>query len=323
VTRDTESRAWPARLACLFVGLAVFGCDPVGLGKSNPNFHVVGHHGAPNLAPENTVRSFEASMAVGANAMEIDVCVTKDDVIVAFHDRDPDSGVALARQAGGEGYAWLPFVPGVGSLWRRPVSTLTLAELREHYGYRRADAGRDESATIPTLAEVLAWAVSEPALRAVYFDLKFDPRSELLAGPKLVRELWDAWRAEEALQGVELYLLTVHEDMIVALKDERASLGADPLRVVWDFEEPGALAATIGAPLRDVSTGLTPSFTWSSYKREIARIVDAREDGKIDSVLAWTFDRESQLAELLYYSVDGIITNDPATLNRMWQETLQ
>jgi glycerophosphoryl diester phosphodiesterase len=118
-------------------------------------------------------------------------------------------------------------------------------------------------------------------------------------------------------------LLTVHANIIDALKQERAALGADALRVVWDFEEPGALAATVGAGLRDVSVGLTPSFTWSAYKREIAEIVDAREARQIDSVLAWTFDRTTQLAELLYYSVDGIITNDPATLHRMWKETLE
>lgn len=300
----------------------VGGCDPVGLGRSNPDFLVVGHHGAPNLAAENTVRSFEASIAVGANAMEIDVCVTEDDVIVAFHDRDPDSAVALARQGGGEGYQWLPFVPALSSPWRRPVSQLTLEELRDHYGYRRADGSRDFSATIPTLAEVLDWACAEPRLRAVYLDLKFSS-GEIAAGPQLVREVWDAWQADPALQEVTFYLLTIQRDVVDVLAAEREKLGADALRVVWDFEQPGALSATIRAGLRDVSTGLTPSFTWSGYKREIASIVEAREDGRIDSVLAWTFDREMQLAELLYYSVDGVITNDPATLRRMWEDTLQ
>ena len=340
--------------------LALLGCDPDGLGLSNPNFLVVGHHGAPNLAPENTLRSFEASVAVGANTMEIDLCVTKDNVLVAFHDRDPDSGIALARQAGGEGYQWLPFVPGVDSPWRRPVSALTLSELRQFYGYRRKDGGRDFSAVIPTFTEVLEWVASvaertplgfgnsalgeggsageavgaageagagggkalEPPLKAIYLDLKFDPKAEGAAGAELIRQLWDAWQGSAALQKVRFYLLTVHAEFIAALKREQADLGAEPLRVVWDFEHPGALDATLKAGLRDVSTGLTPSFTWSDYKREIAQAVRARQAGKIDSVLAWTFDREMQLAELLYYSVDGIITNEPASLYRMWQETL-
>lgn len=304
------------------ITLALLGCDPAGLGRSNPDFRVVGHHGAPNLAAENTVNSFEAAAAVGANAIETDFCITSDHVLVAFHDCDPDSAIALARQAGGEGYAWLPFVPPVDSVWRRPVSQLTLAELREHYGYRLADGGRDYDAVIPTLRDVLDWCASELKLRAVYLDLKFD-LGEAPAAVQLLRELWSAWQADTKLQGIDFYLLTVHGEIVDALKQERTTLGATDLRIVWDFEEPGALSATLGAGLRDVSVGLTPSFTWSGYKREIADIVDAREARQIDSVLAWTFDRTTQLAELLYYSVDGVITNDPATLHRMWKETLE
>jgi glycerophosphoryl diester phosphodiesterase len=319
-----SKRAQRARSLIAAAALSVLGCDPDGLGRSNPNFLVVGHHGAPNLAAENTINSFKAAMAVGANAIEADFCITGDDVIVAFHDSDPDSAVALARQAGGEGYAFLPFVPPVGSSWRRPVNQLTLAELRVHYGYRLADGGRDFDAAIPTFREVLDWCADEPDVRALYLDLKFGA-NEVAAAIQLLRELWGALADPSlpSLQGVDFYLLTIHPNIIEALKQERAALGANTLRVVLDFEEPGSLPATVGAGLRDVSVGLTPSFTWSSYKREIAEVVDAREARQIDSVLAWTFDRTTQLAELLYYSVDGIITNDPATLRRMWKETLE
>jgi glycerophosphoryl diester phosphodiesterase len=346
VSRRAPKPGWVTGLVAAGAWLALVGCDPPGLGRSNPNFLVVGHHGAPNLAAENTLRSYEAAVAVGANAIETDFCITSDHVIVAFHDCDPDSSIALARQAGGEGYAWLPFVPPVNSPWRRPVSQLTLKELREHYGYRVSEGSQDSDATIPTLKDVLRWcgetnlnraasakhdAETEPRLKAVYLDLKFGP-SEVAAAVQLLGELWDAWQLADvdggtdtgaSLRQVQFYLLNVHVEVIDALKKERARLGADPLRVVWDFEKPGALSATTGAGLRDVSTGLTPSFTWSGYKREIAHIVEARENGAIDSVLAWTFDRKMQLAELLYYSVDGVITNDPATVHRMWQDTLQ
>jgi glycerophosphoryl diester phosphodiesterase len=304
------------------VTCSLFGCDPDGLGRSNPNFLVVGHRGAPNLAAENTIASFKAAISVGANSIETDFCMTADDVIVTFHDRDPDGPVALARQTGAEGLAFIPFVPPVGSIWRRPVNQLTLSELRIHYGYRLADGGRDYDAAIPTLEDVLEWCESEPELRALYLDLKFEP-GEQAAVSRLVRELWDAWQAKDLLQKIDFYLLTIHAEVVEALKRERTALGAAALHVVWDYEQPGALAATVDAGLRDVSVGLTPSFTWSAYKREIAEIVEAREARQIDSVLSWTFDRTTQLAELLYYSVDGIMTNDPATLRHMWKETLE
>ncbi len=319
-----RSRQGAVGARCVVLGASIFvvACDPPGLGRSNPDFLVVGHHGAPNLSPENTVPSFEAGVAVGANAMEIDFCITRDHVLVALHDCDPDAPEAIARQAGAEGYEWLPAVPPPESTWRRPAAELTLVELRAHYGYRRADGGPELGATIPTLDEVLTWCSSEPRLRAVYLDLKFES-DETEPAAQILREVWSAWQSDDALRAIRFHFLTVHRSIVDTLKMERVASGADALRVVWDFEKEGGLSASIGAGLRDVSVGFTPSFTWSGYKREIAEMVRAREDDEIDSVLAWTFDNERWLAELLYYSVDGIITNDPATLHHMWQETLE
>jgi glycerophosphoryl diester phosphodiesterase len=311
------------RASALLVGASsLMGCAPDGLGRSNPNFLVVGHHGAPNLAPENTIPSFEVATVLGANGIELDFCITKDGTLVALHDCNPDDPIALARQTGREGFNWLPDVPTLGSPWRKPSNELTLDELRQYYGYRRFDGLRDPTAVIPTLAEVVAWLVTEPRIKAIYLDLKFGPTEQAPARQAL-REVWAAWQANPNLQSVRFYFLNVHREIVDVLIDEQQVDAADPLRVVWDYEGPGALGATLGAGLRDISVGLTPTFAWSDYRQEIADMVDSRERKEIDSVLAWTFDRERQLAELLYYSVDGIITNDVSTLHRMWQETLE
>lgn len=103
----------------------------------------------------------------------------------------------------------------------------------------------------------------------------------------------------------------------------RSERGTDRVRVVWDYEEEGALSATQRADLRDISTGLTVLRSWSGFRDELADIVEAREAGEIDSVTVWTFDDQPRLAELLYYSVDGIMTNEPQTLYKMWQATLE
>jgi hypothetical protein len=39
--------------------------------------------------------------------------------------------------------------------------------------------------------------------------------------------------------------------------------------------------------------------------------------------VVWTIDDRMQHGILLYYGVDGIMTNDPATLFAIWQETLK
>ena len=294
-------------------------CDPHGLGRPSASFLVVGHHGAPTIAPENTVPGYEIAVALGANGIETDVSITSDGVAVAWHDADPDSAIALTRQSGGEGFAYVPRTPNLGDPMRRPVSQLTLAELRANYGYADPYGSLDPDAQIPTVMEVFAWAKNEHRLRQIYLDFKFGPDQN----PQAVNLLRDLAKEVSGGGYEHLHVMFTSTDRTVVdvVEAERRRLGVPAFRVAWDREVPGALEATLSAGLRDVSFGLTPASTYSGFKREVAAIVQAREEGKIDSVVVWTLDREMQLAEMLYYSVDAVITNDTALLHRMWRET--
>ncbi len=46
----------------------------------------IGHRGAPGVAPENTVPSFSKAVEIGADGIELDVVLSKDGVIMVFHD---------------------------------------------------------------------------------------------------------------------------------------------------------------------------------------------------------------------------------------------
>ncbi|XES77763.1 MAG: glycerophosphodiester phosphodiesterase [Candidatus Bathyarchaeia archaeon] len=84
----------------------------------------VGHRGARAYEPENTLRSFQKAIELGADAVELDVRKTKDGEIVVIHDAD------VKRTTNGKGL----------------VSELTLQEIK------RLKTDKDEH--IPTLAEV-------------------------------------------------------------------------------------------------------------------------------------------------------------------------
>jgi glycerophosphoryl diester phosphodiesterase len=58
---------------------------------------VVGHRGAPSRAPENTLASFDAALALGVDAIELDVHLTRDGHLVVVHDQN------LARTTNGVG----------------------------------------------------------------------------------------------------------------------------------------------------------------------------------------------------------------------------
>ena len=85
----------------------------------------IGHRGAMGYAPENTLKSFDLAIQMGAPMIEIDVTQCASGEAVVIHDDRVD------RTTNGEGY----------------VSDLSLAELK------KLDAGDGEQ--IPTLKETL------------------------------------------------------------------------------------------------------------------------------------------------------------------------
>jgi glycerophosphoryl diester phosphodiesterase len=58
---------------------------------------VVGHRGASGRAPENTLASFEEAIALGVDAIELDVHLSRDGHLVVIHDQN------LARTTSGQG----------------------------------------------------------------------------------------------------------------------------------------------------------------------------------------------------------------------------
>ena len=55
---------------------------------SSKEILAIGHRGAPILAPENTIESFIKAFAAGIKGIELDVQLSKDGLLVVFHDWD-------------------------------------------------------------------------------------------------------------------------------------------------------------------------------------------------------------------------------------------
>ena len=48
---------------------------------------VIAHRGASGMAPENTLAAFHKALEVGADAIELDVRLSRDAQVVVIHDR--------------------------------------------------------------------------------------------------------------------------------------------------------------------------------------------------------------------------------------------
>ena len=106
------------------------------------------HRGGALLWPENSLLAFRSATAMGADYLELDVHLTRDDEVVVIHDP------TLDRTTTGAG----------------PVRDRTLAELAPLRLRDRTGALTDEQ--IPTLDQVVALAVA--GKRQVLLEIKVD-----------------------------------------------------------------------------------------------------------------------------------------------------
>jgi glycerophosphoryl diester phosphodiesterase len=71
----------------------------------------IAHRGMPRQLPENTLPSFAAALAAGADGIELDVHSTADDVVIVHHD--PTIGVAEIRESTWSALRAMEISPGV------------------------------------------------------------------------------------------------------------------------------------------------------------------------------------------------------------------
>ena len=113
---------------------------------SNNKPFVWAHRGASGYLPENTLMAFQEAVDMGADGIELDVQLTKDDEIVVIHDEWID------RTSNGKGW----------------VKDYTLEELRG-FNYNKTKP-EVEHADIPTMREV--FELIKPTNLVINIELK-------------------------------------------------------------------------------------------------------------------------------------------------------
>jgi glycerophosphoryl diester phosphodiesterase len=275
---------------------------------------IQGHRGARALFPENTLHGFAAARDLGIATVEIDIAVTADNVPVICHDMvlNPD----ITRTPDG---AWLDRSDIA-------VNHLTLAELRRYdvgrirpgtaYAARFPRQQPVDGAAIPTLREALA---ALPTMR-FNIELKLSPYARALTvAPGVMTELVLAeiddagavsrvsvqsfdWRPMRRLR-------RLRPDVALSFLTEPATVAA--ARAWWDLPAeqpvpslPGAIADAAAAPPQPAS--------WACEHAALSPALVAEAHALGLRVLAWTVNEAADMARLLAWGVDGLITDDPA-----------
>lgn len=248
---------------------------------------VIGHRGAAAVAPENTLPSFEHAVAVGADAIELDVHASADGHLVVIHDD------TLERTT-----------DGVGA-----VEALTLEELRSFdagHGFT-TDRGetypyRGQGVRIPSLEEVLAAVPDLPVVAEV---------KSIAAGHAMGEWLERSPDRERILVG------GFDRAMV-----EPAGRSAR-WRCTYQQELTGyVLLGKIGLAGLAVPKGVDAAMV--PEKRSVIRVVSPRFVRRAHAdgigVFVWTVNRPDDMRRLLDWGVDGLVSDTPGRLRRVLDE---
>ena len=309
-------------------------CPPIKSFKSGSEaVLIVGHRGAAAHVVENTISACEAALTkYHANALEIDICLTKDKHIVLWHDWDPDDFLSVVRQAGLEpNVKYRPFVPMEGT-WRKPVIDLTLNEFQEHYGYTyKRKYPRKLNAKIETLEAFFEWAVTKDAIRCIFLDCKL-PEEKLTQLPVLLDKIIEMKKRYQPR--FSMVVLTAFEKVMEEMRRIRPKLdyAIDTLLPYGLVLQPEAYssvekAAAFGNKWASAGRPTVLDFSpWTSYRRLIAydmkRISDNNREQIVKKILSWTINNRREMRCLVKYGIPAIVTDYPERLYKVLRKTV-
>ena len=248
---------------------------------------VHGHRGARAVAPENTIPAFEYAIKAGVDVLELDLSVTRDNVLVVSHDPALDSSICKG---------WWPH--------RTPIRLLSFEQLQ------KVDCGSLKNpefpkqkpvpgAKIPSLDEVFALAKRG--------NFEFNVETKIFAkypfltpGPdEFARLLYDVIRKHGLQQRVIVQSFDFRTLHAMKKLDPKIRLSA-----LYDGEPKSFVAIAKEAGAQIVSP---------EHRLVTKEQVDAAHKAGLQ-VIAWTANMPEEWKRLVDCGVDAIISDDPAEL---------
>ena len=253
---------------------------------AEPEILVHGHRGARAMRPENTLPAFEYAIGAGVDVLELDMAVTRDNVVVVSHDPYLEPPVCSGPRP------------------KAVIHELTLSEIRQWDCGKIANPGFPRQTPVPgtrmpTLDEVFALSPRG--------EFKFNIETKIFADhPELTPP------PEEFARLVLAVIRKHHLESRVILQSFdfrtlRAMKMLAPeirLAALWENGDRDfvSIAQEAGAAI------ISPQYTLVTPEK-----VRAAHGAGLE-VIPWTANTPAAWDHLISAKVDAIITDDPAAL---------
>jgi len=238
---------------------------------------IIGHRGASVAAPENTLAAINLAWKWGADAVEIDVHLTRDRQVVAIHD---DS---LVRTSQAEVF----------------IKDLTLNELRA-YDVGTWKFPQFKGERVPTLCDVIA---TIPPGKRLYVELK--------CGPEVLEPLSDV--LVSVRERPESVVLIGFDPKLMPAAKQRCSAHRVFQVVEQTQQSTGSWTPTIAEIITHcVQHGLDGADLSNTLAVDRAAVDQLKAAGL--SVCIWTVNSLTDARRLASAGVDSLTTDDPRLL---------
>jgi len=279
-------------------------------------FDLQGHRGARGLAPENTLAAFVRALEIGVDTLELDVFLSADDVLVVHHD--PALNPDIARDAAGQRVA-AP-APLLRSLTLAQIQAYDVGRLREGSAYAKTFAAQQpvDGERIPTLAALFELVRARGAERVRFnIEIKVNPtRPDDTPPPERIA---DALLAAVAAAGLESRVTVQGFDWRPLQRvQQRAPQIATGYLTIQNPRSNNLADDTWTAGFRLGDHGTVPKLVkaaggrvWSpNFNDLLPRLVEEAH-GLGLQVVPWTVNDAADMARLIGWGVDGLITDYP------------
>ncbi len=253
---------------------------------------ILGHRGASALAPENTLAAFSLALSDGADGIEFDVRLSRDEVAVVIHD------ATLTR---------------TGSLDRR-VREMTAAELRASdvgSWFNKREVMHVSSAVsfadqkVPTLNHVFDLFRTTRGL--LYLEMKCDAENAMLLAKKVVESIREARIADRVV--VESFELSA----IAEIKRVDSSIRTAAL---FDHKPWRPVRTLSRSKLVDIARGHGADEIALHHRLASPRLVEKALAADFE-VVVWTVDDSKWIERARAQGIKALIANDPGRLVRL------
>ena len=247
-------------------------------GKSAPL--VVAHRGASHAAPEHTLAAFKLAWEEGADAIEGDFFLTKDQKIVCTHDRTTQR---LNKEK-----------------LKLDVAKSTLGELRAlDVGSWKNEKWKGER--MPTLAEVME---TVPDGKKIYIEVK--------CGAEIVPFLKTAIEAS-GLEPAQIVIISFQKAVILNAKISMPNLKACWLCSFKREKKTGEMKPTEAEVMKSLNAVSADGLSCGDHSSLTAGFLRRVRAAGYETH-CWTVDNPKRAKELVELGMHSITTNRPAVI---------